>query len=138
MFEDLILLKGDQTSPFDLLTEQVEAEQIASFQAQYPGLPRDYLDYLGSVGWGQIAGNSFMIYSGPLEPAEIYESGIPHLENVLLIGDDMAGHAVGVSLVDGSAIEVGPSGYLSDQWPGFERFIRERIARFMTWWPDRG
>ena len=72
-----------------------EAE-IQSLDAQYSVLPNSYLDYLRDIGWGQsLSGN--MIYSGPIEPDEVY----PHLadrNSRLIIGDDMQGYCLGIDL----------------------------------------
>jgi len=68
----------------------VSAESITKIEEQYPGIPEDYLEYLRSVGAGEheVCG---MIYEAPIPGTEISTEA----QEMLLVGDDMAGFMIG-------------------------------------------
>jgi hypothetical protein len=72
-------------------------EQLGDLRRDYPGAPTHYTEFLRRVGWGSVVGGgNFMIYSGLVEPADIFDAataaGLPGL---LLLGDDFGGWVLG-------------------------------------------
>ncbi len=70
--------------------------KIAKIVENYPGLPKDYIEYLKNVGWGQ-AENGHMIYSEPLGPKEVYGDDFD-CKDIILLGDDFQGYCFGCDL----------------------------------------
>ena len=71
-------------------------EKVARLRTRYPGAPSDYLEFLNVVGYGRVGEMRLSIYSGPIEPSDIYDaqtaSGLP---GVLLVADDFQGCCYG-------------------------------------------
>ncbi len=44
------------------LRETIEADAIRQLASNFPGVPRDYLDYLSEVGWGTFLDCRYTIY----------------------------------------------------------------------------
>ena len=79
-------------SGLELATEQ----ELAVIRREHPDVPADYLEFLRRVGWGSLAGNNFMIYSGLVEPSAIFdEATAAELAGLLFLGDDFSGCVVG-------------------------------------------
>lgn len=94
----------------------LDALALQRWRARHPRLPVDYLDYLRDVGWGQTA-TGRMIYAGPVAPEEIYGEALCHT-SILLLGDDMAGHAFGYDLAAARYGEITPDGQWQAWAPG--------------------
>ena len=115
------------------LTPISEAEVI-SIRAQYPSVPEDYLDYLREVGYGDVGGGSYMIYSGLLQSDEIYDPETAEdLSRVAFFGDDFGGQCAGFDtsknwvVVEVESID----NSLSEMSKTFEEFITGTIrARY--------
>lgn len=90
---------------FDDLS-RVDRGKLDQIVQQYPNIPRDYLDFLGAYGCGEIGSSNFMIYEGPIPASEIYSGNDDVQDEILLFGDDFAGYTIGVDLSSGSLVEL--------------------------------
>ena len=62
----------------------------ADLRAAHPDIPADYLSFLSTHGWGELA-SGVQLYSGPIAPDEIFGSRARSLPDVLLIADNFDG-----------------------------------------------
>ncbi|MED4462282.1 SMI1/KNR4 family protein [Metabacillus fastidiosus] len=71
-------------------------------------IPQDYTDFLKEVGYGSVGNAYFMFYEGLIEAEEIFDTEEnEELNNVLLLGDNLSGDAVGFLTTDNwSIVEV--------------------------------
>ena len=82
--------------------EILQESEIAKIRNKYPGVPEHYLDFLRYIGFGRLGEMNFMLFSGPVEPDEIFDKETAsNLEGLLFIGDDFAGWELGFNLLDG-------------------------------------
>jgi hypothetical protein len=68
----------------------VPESALTAIRASYPGLPADYLSFLATHGWGELAGG-VMLYSGPIATDYVFGDRSSSLPDVVLIGDDFSG-----------------------------------------------
>ncbi len=70
----------------------VSPKAIAALRAERPGIPEDYLGFLGRIGAGSLLSSSYAIYDGLIEPDEIFglrdDSWPPDL---IAFGDNFSG-----------------------------------------------
>ncbi len=124
-FEGLVSGKGSGT-PVDELTP-ISGEAAKRIESQFPGVPRDYLSFLLEVGYGVLGDGGYMIYSGLLEPDEVYGDSC-EVRGVLLFGDDYQGYNAGFEVKSGSVIEVDPTDMSIDEVaPDFTTFILNKV-----------
>lgn len=124
-FEGLVSGKGSGT-PVDHLTP-ISGDAAKRIASQFPGVPRDYLSFLLEVGYGVLGDGGYMIYSGLLEPDEVYGDS-SEVIGVLLFGDDYQGYSAGFEVVSGSVIEVDPTDMSVDEVaPDFTTFILNMV-----------
>ncbi len=102
--------------------------QIADLLKDYPGLPSDYVDYLGTTGWGQAASGR-MVYEGPIPPEDIYGEGYEG-PDVVLLGDDYHGYCLGYDFTSGCYGEVSDFG----EWEPWS--ANERLAGYVESQPE--
>lgn len=98
---------------------KVSAAELAEISSAYPGLPPDYFTYLGSFGWGEAASGR-MIYNRPVVPQEVYGADFGHTD-IVLLGDDLAGHCFGYDLAAATYGEFTPNGSWQ-AWPSSQGF----------------
>lgn len=80
--------------------EKPHQHSLDVLRTDYSFLPREYEQFLTSVGWGEIA--DLMFYSGPLDLDDVFDEETAQASaNIVLIGDDMAGFHLGYVEVDG-------------------------------------
>jgi hypothetical protein len=90
------------------LTRLSETE-AAALRSQHPGLPEDYVDFLVSVGYGDLG--PLQLYSGPTQPGQVYPKSPPSLASLLLFGDDFQGYCFGFDVSESfRVVEVDPRG----------------------------
>lgn len=87
---------------------------LDSLRAEYPELPADYFSYLMSVGHGE-APSGRMIYSGPIDPSDVYGERLKN-SRIVLLGDDMMGYCLGFDRDSRRLGEVSPRGEW-ESWP---------------------
>jgi hypothetical protein len=95
--------------------EPVSKPELDALRSQFPGVPEHYLDFLRHVGYGSLR-DSFMIYSGLVEPDEIFATRAASLEGIVFFGDTFGGTIVGFDTrhgwrlvsVDDHTLEVEP------------------------------
>ena len=100
------------------------SESIAKLRRQHPRLRSDYFDYLSAVGWGETeAGPN--IYSGPIDPDEIYGHRAEHT-GIVLLGDDFQGYCFGYNTVTECYGEISADGHW-EPWTN-DRGISQYVA----------
>ncbi len=83
----------------------VEEHAASSIQKSYPHAPSDYLRFLREGGYGDVG--PYMIYSGLVEPEEIYGPDAGLLRgNVILFGDNRGLVSVGFDLHSWRVVEI--------------------------------
>lgn len=108
--------------------EPVTPEQLAAELRDHPDAPADYLEFLRRVGWGSLGDGNFMIYSGLVEPVDIFDPvTAADLPGLLLLGDDFGGWSLGFDTSAGWRL-VG-SDHGAQPQPIEERSLLEYIAR---------
>lgn len=112
-------------SRFDPATE----ERINRIRHEHPDVPNHYLEFLQRIGWGSLGDSNFMIYSGPITPEFMFgdEFGV-EMEDVLIVGEDFSGWAVGFDTGIGWRLVGVDSGYPIPE-PLKEKSLSEFIAR---------
>lgn len=85
----------------------VSQEQIQAYRLEYPELPEEYFQYLGSIGAGNSASGR-KIYDGPVWIDEIFPNA--DFTRIVLFGDDNQGYCFGYDLDRLQYGEVTPEG----------------------------
>jgi hypothetical protein len=76
--------------------EPASEEQLAAIRREYPDAPVHYTEFLRQIGWGSLGSGNFMIYSGLVGSADIFdEATAAELAGVVFLGDDFGGWVVG-------------------------------------------
>lgn len=128
MYDDLIANKG-QGNSYDNLVP-LSADDAKALRTAFPGVPQDYVEFLEKIGFGELGESSYMLYSGPVESAEVYGESLDQIQGILVIEDDFQGFNAGFDVSRGGEIvEIDPTD-LSTRViaPNFEGFIRNKIA----------
>lgn len=101
------MLESILQNPSDYKFSSVSAA-ILEEMAALVGIPQDYLSFLEEVGYGSVRDGYFMLYGGLIEAEELYNAEEnPALHQVLLLGDNFSGDAVGFLTTGGwSIVEV--------------------------------
>lgn len=75
----------------------LDATEINEIRIEFPGIPEDYLDYLTEVGWGDFRESQYMVYSGLVNPDDIFDPvAVSKLtKKVLCFGDNFSGNVGG-------------------------------------------
>ena len=116
--------------PDTRLKPATEAEVI-SLRERYPEVPEHYLAFLSELGWGSL-GDTFMVYSGLVEPDEIFDPRMTAgLEGLVFLGDTFGGTLVGFDTrngwqlirVDDHTLEVTP-----EEARTVGKFLARRVA----------
>jgi hypothetical protein len=115
------------------LTKLTENE-IVDLVEMYPEAPKDYIDYLREVGYGDIGDGYYMIYSGLITPDSIFDAETAkELEELLLFGDDFSGYCgCFLTTEDWTLIEEDGSCEFYEPEMTFEGFIREKITDYVA------
>jgi hypothetical protein len=112
--------------------EKVSEDRIDKECNSNPAVPQDYIDFLKEIGWGTIGEMYYAIYSGLIEPNEIYDPiRAKDLDGILLFGDDYSGYCAGFVKKDSwQLVEI-------DDFQGvdylnitFEEFVRDKFKSF--------
>jgi hypothetical protein len=75
--------------------ERVSEPKLVAIRQRHPDVPDHFLAFLRQVGWGSLCG-TFMLYSGLVEPGEIFDpQTAAGLDGLLFFGDNFAGEVVG-------------------------------------------
>lgn len=112
---------------FDNLS-RVDRGKLDQIVQQYPNIPRDYLDFLGSYGCGEIGSANFMVYEGPIPASEIYSGNDDVQDDIILFGDDFAGCTIGVDLSSGSLVELDGFGRPTKIETSFADYLGSRLG----------
>jgi len=100
------------------------SDDLKSILEKIPTIDSDYLEFLGSVGYGNLG--DIQLYSGVINPKEVYVSPRDKLDDVLLFGDDTQGYCFGFKLdEDLRVVEIDPKGQVSrDVEPTFVELMQ--------------
>lgn len=127
-FDDLLSRKGSGT-PYDGFTTERPGSQEPD-TPPWDRPPADYVAFLGEVGFGTMRGETFVVYSGLIDPEWVYDRASPEFDAIRIFGDDMAGYSVGFQLPDWRLVELDARGRVEAlSEPDFQTFIRSKIAR---------
>jgi hypothetical protein len=126
-FDDLAAERAQ--APLDKLTP-LAGDALARLRAAHPQAPEGYLDFLTTLGFGELGEASFMLYGGLLAPDEVFGDTPDGLQQVLLFGDDFAGTHCGFDSAQGwRIVEVDPTNFsMTTVGQDFAAFIRLRVA----------
>jgi len=103
----------------------VAVGDVASIRSAYSGIPEDYLEFLGTLGFGNL--RNLFLYSGPSPGSELYKNDA--LKDIILIGDDGQGYCFGFdSKAAYQLVEVDPRGSVEPiEARSFAELIRARL-----------
>ncbi len=80
---------------------RLTALQANAIRTKHPGVPEHYLVFLREVGWGSLGG-SLILYSGPIEPGEVFDAETAcGLNGLLFFGDNFSGDMIGFDTRNG-------------------------------------
>jgi len=106
-------------------------EELQEIRTQYSGVPDDYIDYLAEVGCGAFRECQYAVYSGFIEPSDIFDAeGVGSLgKRVLCFGDNFTGDPGGFLPDEGwRVVEIlHESMEIHDTGELFGAFIRNQI-----------
>lgn len=126
IYDDLIASKGSGT-PYDQL-KIVETGAMTT-QNLLINAPRDYIEFITKIGFGELGNNNFMLYGGLITPNEIFGETDSHLDGILLFGDDFQGVNTAFNIKDWSVVEIDSTNLgITTINSSFESFIRHKIA----------
>ena len=113
--------------------EVLPPKSIEALRHEYPGLPEDYLDFLGEVGWGSLGDGFYMLYNRPITASEVYGAeSASLLEGLLLVGDDFSGCNAGFLVQEsGCVIEVEPvHRQVERSGQSFDQYVCDIVTRW--------
>jgi hypothetical protein len=110
--------------------EPCDKETLERTRKLRPDVPRDYLEFLGVIGAGQIGDGRYVLYTGLVEPAGVF-GGVPaELADILLFGDDMQGFCAGFDVNTWKVVEIDSIDMTAAVVAcSFGAFIRKCLAR---------
>lgn len=131
-YDDMIALL-EQHNLLQKVTKLTESE-LNDLVERHPDAPKDYIDYLQEVGYGDIGDGYYMIYSGLIPPDSIFDAETAkELEGLLLFGDDFSGYCgCFMTTEDWTLIEEDGSCEFYKPEMTFEDFIREKITDYIA------
>ncbi len=95
---------------------RLSTSEVEILRSRHPGLSEDYLEFLREVGFGNLG--KIQLYSRPTSAGSVYSPMPKHLQQILLIGDDMQGYCFGFDTDNGfRLVEISPKGTIE---PGVE------------------
>jgi hypothetical protein len=110
--------------------EPATDEQLAAVRREYPDAPAHYTEFLRRVGWGSLGGSDFMLYSGLVGPADIFDPATAAtLSGLAILGDDFSGCVVGFDTRAGWRLVSFDNGYHAAPEPLEQRTLAEFIAQ---------
>jgi hypothetical protein len=81
--------------------EPVAEPALAAIRREYPGVPEHYLAFLREIGCGSLGG-WFTVYSGPVEPTDIFGLGnAVELNGLVFFGDVVGSTLFGFDVREG-------------------------------------
>lgn len=128
-YDDLLykLIKNNLRSGLENSIDSHIEEQSKS----YFGMPDDYIEFVKKIGYGDIGEEYFVLYSGLVEPSDIYDvDKARRLRDIVFIGDDYKGHCLGFETYGNwELIEVDVEEKITFLNITFEEYIRNKINR---------
>jgi hypothetical protein len=111
--------------------EPVPESTLAAIAAAYPGLPADYLSFLGTHGWGDLTSGA-RLYEGPISTDCLYGSRSSSLPEIVVFADDFAGTAFAfvpsqnwvIVAIDSLDLDMYPEGTFSEFLAQYHEPIR--------------
>lgn len=91
------------------LATPVSVDDTDKIKAEFPGIPREYTDFLEKIGFGEVG--ALRIYEAPISPDDIYPCPKGDLSGIILLGDDFQGYCFGFDTRKNfTIVEVEPRG----------------------------
>jgi hypothetical protein len=132
-YDDLLyqLIKRNLRSCFEKFSEKELESEIEKYQ----NTPSDYVDFLREIGYGEIGDGYFMLYSGFVNPSDIYDqTKADKLRYILFIGDDFNGRCIGFENSHlWELVEVDENQKINFLNISFEEFIRDKITKYIDY-----
>ncbi len=96
-------------------------------RTSFPGIPEDYVDFLGRIGYGNLG--ELQIYSAPIEPRDVFPCASEQLEAIVLVGDDLQGYCFGFDTTESyQLVELDPAGDIDNRFAAnFSSWIRDHL-----------
>jgi hypothetical protein len=119
--------------------EPATEEQLAAVRHEYPDTPAHYTEFLRRVGWGSLGGSNFMLYSGLVRPADIFDPATAaELAALAFLGDDFSGCVVGFDTRSGWRLVAVDNGSAPEplEQRTLAEFIAQRVADAQGAEPD--
>lgn len=133
-YDDVLNFLANTEAPTEsrMNTRRVfSADEVLELQRRFPGLPRDYLDYLAEVGSGAFRECQYVVYDGFIDPKTLFGPEVVACfgKRILCFGDNFSGDpACFLPDEDWSLVELWhDSLYLYDPQKSFGEFIREKM-----------
>jgi hypothetical protein len=71
--------------------QQIDDLGYKELENEFPGIPRDYLNFLKAIGYGNLG--DIQLYEGPVPPSSIYgQKSVDNLDSLVVFGDDFQGY----------------------------------------------
>lgn len=117
------------SSKFTKLSSQELEKEVRENQ----NAPKDYIDFLKEVGYGDIGDGHYMIYSGLISSCDVYDDETSkELDGILFFGDDFNGYCGGFVTTDNwKLIEYGGGSEIIEIEMSFEEFIIDKLKAYM-------
>lgn len=109
--------------------KKLSSEELESIRNLHPEIQNSYLDFLGSIGFGNLG--FLVLYDSPIRPNLIYPTErAGKLSHLILFGDDMQGFCYGFdSTHNYRVVEVDPRGNVDTSIsPDFYEFLNSFIT----------
>lgn len=104
------------------------SEDAMDLRRSHTGIPEDYVEFLEMIGAGTLGRSQYSLYSGPVDPEEIYGETC-EVRGAVIIGDDFSGCNVGFDLQNWEVIEIDSTDMQREVVAtSFGKFIVEKIA----------
>jgi hypothetical protein len=92
--EEIAFLAGveNRSDPTYGRRKPLDPAALERIRRAFPGIPEDYLSYLGEIGWGTTRECKYMIYQGPRWCHEDFNWFESDDRKLLVVGDDFSGN----------------------------------------------
>jgi hypothetical protein len=133
-YDDVLKFLAEREEPSEskMNTRHVlTADAVQELQQRFPGLPKDYMDYLAEIGPGAFRECQYVVYDGFIDPGEIFAAHAVESfgKRILCFGDNFSGDPAGfLPDEDWRVVELWhDSLYLFDPKKSFGEFIRDKM-----------
>ncbi|WP_410496148.1 hypothetical protein QTL86_00210 [Cellulosilyticum sp. ST5] len=115
--------------------EEILEEELEKDIKKYPDLPKDYIEFLREVGWGDIEIDTCLsIFHGVIETEVIYKRKIKEIQGILYFGDYVVGDCYcGFAINDNwRIVEIYDDFQIRIADENFEGYIKSTISKYIN------